>query len=101
MEQSKNDELEACIDLIKAMTFDMMMGCETHQEFCYLRAVSAAILSFVHMMRDDKLEVKPNWVKLYGVIDSVDTSQLDPKLMDAMDDYRIAIMELVQGATED
>ena len=94
----KQEVYPGVIDLIKALSYDMMMGCENGTEFNYLRAASQATIVFLQTAISTNLRV--DWVKLYAIIDENTPSTLDPKLIEAMGDYKIQIMDLFQGIEE-
>lgn len=95
MNTDKREIYEGVVDLVKALSYDMMMGCENGTEFGYLRAVSQATIIFLQTAISTDLKV--DWVKLYNLIDDNTPEGLDPKLIDAMSDYKIQIMDLFQG----
>jgi len=87
--------IEDALDVVKAYSYNMFMGCENAQEFNYIRAVSQAIISFLEISAQNNMKI--DWVKIYSLLDTIDTETLDPELIEAMMDYRIAIVELFEG----
>lgn len=85
--------IENIVTGVRSISYDIMLGCENFEEFNYLRAVSSTILAYLMQCKGDRVD----WVELYKILDVAPTENLDPKLVDAMDDYRIAIMEFTDA----
>lgn len=96
---NKQEYLDTIMAQIKGLSYDMMTGCEDFNEFNYLRAMSLAVLTFIETSLIAGLRI--DWVKLYDLVDSNTPDSLDPKLISAMDDYKIAIMEIFDTDSKD
>ena len=86
------------IDRIKAITYEIMLGCENFQEFEYIRSISVIILTT--LIKDINNDNKTNWVKLFNTLEENVDSNIDPKLVTFMDEYKISLMELFKNLEE-
>lgn len=90
---------QRAIEAIKAITYDIMLGCENFGEFEYLRVYSTVIINTVLINANNG--VKTNWVELFEFIDNAANKEIDAKLVEIVDDYKIGLMEMFKDMEEE
>lgn len=84
------------VDKIKAKAFEFLLGSEDFNEFQYIRFVTVTIVNT--LVQANQAGVSVSLVKLYGLLDDLPCPpNVDPKLVEALDEFKIYINEMISG----